>query len=281
MKTLSPALEAHLAGELATLATLIKISRRDNMVLGFTSHDQDLAVDGVTYKADSAFEASALEARQGLSTDNLEIAGILDGSALDGDAVRRGLYDHARIDVYLCNWADLSQGVMQLRRGWLGEVTLKGSEYQAEVRGLHDLLQRPIGASFTPECRHQLGDNRCTVNLAGYTVSGSATSVLDAARFYDSSRSEADGYFDSGLVTWTSGPNAGLSMEVKRFADKLFTLWLPMPQAITAGHAFTAIAGCDKRYATCRTKFSNLVNFGGFPHLPGVDRILNYPDARA
>lgn len=36
----------------------------------------------------------------------------------------------------------------------------------------------------------------------------------------------------------------------------------------------TAQAGCDKRFATCRDKFGNGVNFRGFPHLPGNDFII-------
>lgn len=281
MKSCSPSLETHLAGELATLATLVKITRRDAVVLGFTTHDRPLVVDGVTYMADSAFQASALESRAGLATGNMDIAGVVDSGAITAGDIAAGRYDHARVDVYMCNWSDLTQGALQLRRGWLGEVKLSGGGYVAELRGLHDLLQRPIGSTFTPECRHRLGDARCGVALGGFTATGSAGIVLDAARFYDAGRSEADGWFDGGLLTWTSGPNAGLSMEVKRFSDQMFTLWLPMPDLIVGGHGYSVIAGCDRRYETCRVKFSNLANFGGFPHLPGVDRILNYPDARA
>jgi len=280
MKTLSPALASHLKAELSTLARLIKITRTDSVVLGFTDHDRDLVVDGVTYLADSAFQASAMQARQGLSTDNLDIAGILNSAAISDTDIADGKYDHARVDVYLCNWADLSQGVMQLRRGWMGELVVKGNEYQAELRGLHDLLQRPVGSTFTPECRHVLGDSRCAVSLASHTVTGTVTSVLDSGRFYDSARTESDTTFAYGLLTWTSGANTGKAVEVKSYADKLFTLWLPQTQSIATGDGYSVYRGCDKRYETCRTIFSNLANFGGFPHLPGVDRMLNYPDPR-
>lgn len=280
MKTLSPALQTHLAGELATLATLIKITRSDGTVLGFTSFDRDLVVSGVTYKADGAFSASAIENRNTLSTDNLDVVGMLDSAFITAADIDAGKYDHARVDVYLCNWADVTQGVMQLRRGWLGEIKRIGGKYQAELRGLHDLLQRPIGKKFSPECRHTLGDGNCAVNLAAYTVTGTVTSAASATQFTDSARSEAAGLFNYGLLTWNSGANAGLSMEVKNFTAGVFTLWLPMAHSIAAGDAYSVYKGCDKRFATCRTTFSNVANFGGFPYLPGVDRILNTPDAR-
>jgi uncharacterized phage protein (TIGR02218 family) len=281
MKTLSEALQTHLAQELCTLSTLIKITRRDNVVLGFTSHDRDLVVDEVTYRADTAFQASALENRNALSTDNLTILGLLDDAAITEEDIRASRYDHARVDVYLCNWADLTQGVMQLRRGWLGEIKITGGRYEAELRGLHDLLQRTIGPTFTPECRYDFGDTSCTLHLATFTVSGSITAVAGATSFYDSTRGEASAYFNGGLLTWTSGANEGLAMEVKSFDATQFTLWLPMPGSLTNGDAYTVYPGCDKRLTTCKTKFNNLINFGGFPYLPGLDKILDYPDARA
>lgn len=280
MKTIPAALDTHLSGELATLATLIKISRRDGAVMGFTSHDRDLLVSGVTYKADSAFSASAIENKNTLSADNLEAFGMLEDSGITESDIRKGRYDHARIDVYLCNWADLTQGVVQLRRGWLGEIQIEGGQYRAELRGLHDLLQRPIGATVTPECRHDLGDSGCKIDLVSLTVTGAVTSVTSAHMFADSSRAEAAGHFNGGLLTWTSGPNSGLSMEVKDFTSGQFTLWLAMPDLPAAGNSYSVTPGCDKRFSTCKAKFNNVVNFGGFPHLPGIDKILDYPDAR-
>jgi uncharacterized phage protein (TIGR02218 family) len=49
-----------------------------------------------------------------------------------------------------------------------------------------------------------------------------------------------------------------------------------MPRPIQAGDTFSITAGCDKRFETCRDRFSNVVNFGGFPHMPGNDFALSY-----
>jgi uncharacterized phage protein (TIGR02218 family) len=53
----------------------------------------------------------------------------------------------------------------------------------------------------------------------------------------------------------------------------VFTLSLPMLSAISAGHTFSVIAGCQKRLEDCRDKFSNVLNFQGEPHLPGIDQL--------
>ena len=280
MKTLSPSLAAHLGSETTTLAQLIKITRRDGAVKGLTDHDRDLTVAGVTYHADGAFDFSSLSHDTDLAAESDPVTGLLDSNQISEADLRAGLYDRARIDVYLCNWSDLSQGVMQLRRGWLGEVTLQGGQYQASLHGLHDLLEREVGETYTPECRYDLGDSRCQVSLAAYTVTGNVTSTINDLQFADASRSEADGVFAYGRLIWTSGANLGTTMDVQGWdgTGKIFSLWLPVPHPITTGDSYQVQRGCDKRFTTCRTTFNNAVNFGGFPHLPGINRILQYPD---
>lgn len=279
MKPISSALQAHLAGELTTLAYLVKITRLDGTIKGFTTFDQDLTLSGVTYKACGALTPSALQSSSGLAIDNLEVTGILDSDDIVAADIEAGLYDNARIDMFACNWADLTQGAVQLRRGWLGEIVTQNGSYVAELRGLHDLLQRPIGSTYTPECRFNLGDSNCTINLAPLTVTGTATSITDNATFVDTAQSAATGLFNYGLLSWTSGANSGMSMEVKNWdlPSQTFTLWLPMPNTIQAGDAYSVYSGCDKQFTTCQTKFNNAVNFGGFPYVPGVGNILQYP----
>ncbi|MDR3450735.1 MAG: DUF2163 domain-containing protein [Alphaproteobacteria bacterium] len=279
MKPLSSALQSHLMGELTNLAYLVKITRTDGAIKGFTTHDQNLTIAGVTYVADGALTPSAIESRAGLAVDNLEVTGMLESAEIADVDLEAGLYDYARVDVYACNWADVTQGLVQLRRGWLGQVTRADVYYVAELRGLHDLLQRPVGDYYTPECRFDLGDARCTVNIAALTVTGTVTSVTDNANFMDTSQTAATGVYSYGKLTWATGANAGQSMEVKNWDNpsQTFTLWLPMPYAIETGDTYSVYPGCDKRFITCKNSFSNGANFGGFPYVPGVGNILKYP----
>ena len=279
MKPISPALQAHLNGELTTLAYLLKLTCVNGAVSGYTTHDQNIIIGGVTYLADGALTPSAIESRAGLAVDNLEITGILDSTHIVEADIQSGLYDFARIDVYACNWADLTQGAVQLRRGWLGQVTSTCTYYVAELRGLHDLLQRPVGDYYTPECRFDLGDSNCGVNIAAQTVTGSVTSTIDNATFGDTSQTAATNVYAYGKLTWLTGANAGQSMEVKAWdgIGQVFTLWLPMPNAIQVGDTYSVYPGCDKRFTTCSATFSNNANFGGFPYVPGVGNILQYP----
>ena len=52
--------------------------------------------------------------------------------------------------------------------------------------------------------------------------------------------------------------------------------WQELAASAGPGDAFTVTAGCDKSFEMCRSRFSNAVNFRGFPHMPGTDRALAY-----
>jgi len=82
------------------------------------------------------------------------------------------------------------------------------------------------------------------------------------------------GYFDRGVITFTSGPNTGLSQEVKSYVTGQLTLILPMPYTVAVGNTYSLIAGCDKSFPTCRDRFDNVVNFRGEPYLPGLDKMV-------
>lgn len=277
MRTVSAALAAHLAGTGLTVATLWKVTRADAHVFGFTDHDQDVTVSGVTYEAATGYTRSAVRATLGLAVDNLEVQGVLDSSSLTVDDICAGIWDYATVEVMLVNWADTSMGTMTLTKGKLGRIQAGRSSFTAELRGLSQHLAQPIGRLYMPACDADLGDSRCGVTLATYTVTGTITGVTSKRAFADTSRAEADGYFDGGKITWLTGNNAGLSTEVKTYAlaGGALTLQLPMPFSVQVGDTYSMSAGCDKTAATCTAKFSNMVNFQGFPHLPGLDRLLS------
>ena len=277
MKSISAELAYHIAGDVTSLATCWRIARRDGVVLGFTTHDRALVIDNVTYRAASGFSPSAIAASNALSVDNLDVAGALSSSAITEADLRDGWFDFAKIEIFQVNWAELTQGKLNLVSGRLGEVSITDHRFTAEIRGLAQSLQQPVGEVYSPECRADLGDERCKVNLASFTLTGSVTATASNRAFTDSARSEANGWFDYGLLTWHTGANAGLSVEVKSFADGVFTLFDAMPGAIAVGDRYSVHAGCDKRVATCKAKFANVLNFRGEPFVPGPDSMLDYP----
>lgn len=277
MKTISAALKAHLAQEVTTVATCMLVTRLDGAVFGFTDHSQDLLVSGVTYLASTGYTQSAIKTTSALNVDNLETVAWLDASSITDADMLAGLWDYAQVEIFLVNYADLTMGTMQLRKGWLGQINTGRTAFSAELRGMMQPLQQDVGRIYTASCDADLGDARCGVNLVTFTVTGTVTSVTSQAAFADSSRTEADGLFQYAKLTWTGGLNAGLSMEVKSYmqAGGVFSLQQSMPYAVTVGDAYSVYSGCDKQRSTCVATFNNVVNFRGFPDVPGQDRMVS------
>ncbi len=274
MKNLSSELSTHLGQEVTSTATCWKVTRRDGVVLGFTDHDADIEFEAVSYLAASGFTPTAIESSAQLSVDNLDIEGMLDASVITEADILAGKYDFAEVEVFLVNYADVSQGRMILRTGWIGEVRVQGKQFMAEMRGLTQQISTRIGSHYSPGCRADFGDASCKIDASTYTVSGTVSTGASRQVFEDSARAESAGYFASGKVSFTSGDNAGLSMEVKEFNAGAFTLVLPLPYVIDAGDAYEAVAGCDKNFTTCVAQFNNAVNFRGEPHVPGTDKLM-------
>lgn len=288
MKTISAELSAHIAGEVTTLATCWKLTRRDGAIQGFTDHDAPLTLGGVTYQAETGFTPTAIGSSASLAVDNLQAEGMLSAESIAEADIMAGLYDFAEMEVFMVNHADLTQGALPLKRGWLGEVRLDRGRFTAEIRGLSQALQQNIGELFSPSCRASLGDARCGVSLGAHTVTGSVTSADSGERqiFVDSARSEESGLFTFGTITFTSGLNDGLSMEVKEHRYRsgqgaTLILALPMPYALAEGDAYSLSKGCDKTLSTCKSRFDNVLNFRGEPHIPGLDRMLETAGTRS
>ena len=274
MRVISPDLETHFAGGLTTLATCWKIIREDGVELGFTDHDQPLTFESVDYDSIAGFTPTAVESKSNMSVDNLDVEGQTFPSKITEADLLAGLYDYAEIEIFVVNYEDLTQGRLVVKRGKLGEVSISGQMFQAEVRGLTQYLSQTIGQVFSPSCRAILGDSRCKVALAGFTVSATVAEVTNNQTFKATTLTEDAGWYTGGEVQWTSGNNDGRRMEVKEFASTQVVLALPMGKSIQVGDTFDIIAGCDKTRETCQSKFSNIINFRGEPDIPGVDKLL-------
>jgi uncharacterized phage protein (TIGR02218 family) len=137
-------------------------------------------------------------------------------------------------------------------------------------------LQQATGFLVLPGCNADLGDDRCAVDLGPFTETAAVTTATSDRIFTASALAAfAANWFAGGKVTWTSGLNDGLNMEVKTSSAGVIELVLPMPFAVALTDSFSVYAGCDKTLATCLSKFNNVVNFRGFPHLPGISRVAS------
>lgn len=270
MRTISNDLKTEIAK--GTIARLLKIDCTNGSVFAFTDTDMPITVEGQLYTP-----APGLQSVKLTSTSNVEVSNQSIGAAMldvPEEDLLGGVFDSAVITASWASWANPAAGKVDVFSGVLGELTWDERGFLADVVSTMKQLERNIGWSYTNTCRHGLFSTtevgkigKCGLSSASYTFSGAVTSVALNKWKFGTGLSQATGYFSSGVLTWVTGNNAGLSVTIKSQVSGNLEVYIPTAFTIQVGDTFTIQAGCDKTMATCRDKFSNLNNFGGFPHI--------------
>jgi uncharacterized phage protein (TIGR02218 family) len=269
---------------ITTRARAWALTRTDGQVMGFTDHDRDLVFDGVTFRAETGMTASAIVQATGLAVDNTEAAGALSAAGLSERDILAGRYDGAALVIHEVDWTDVSQRRV-LFRGTLGEITRAGGAFRAELRGLSEPLSQSGGKVFGALCPAVLGDAACGFDLdqPGYRAEAALLAVAENGAVLDLPLMPefAVDWFTDGAVAFLTGPAQGLTAVARR-EERSDTrlrlhLWTAPGVAPAPGDTVRVTAGCDKRFATCRVKFANALNFRGYPHIPGDDWLMATP----
>jgi uncharacterized phage protein (TIGR02218 family) len=257
------------------LALCWKLTRKDGVVLGFTSHDRDIVREDGIYRAVPGFNPSAISTSAGLEKDNFEISGALTHASVSETDLWSGRYDGARLHVFMTDWKD-AQVTHPLATVMLGDVETDGTAFRADTTGVTALLDRVLLENVSPECRAQFGDKRCKVPLRQHSVFARVQTVSGEVVTFSGLVPNAD-YYAYGHVLWLSGANAGAVTSILASSAQTVTLREDTFFALSIGDHALVRAGCDKRFATCVGKFSNKANFRGEPYVPGIDSLVRYP----
>jgi uncharacterized phage protein (TIGR02218 family) len=273
----------HLGTGVTTTCRCWALTRRDGVVMGFTDHDRALAFEGFAFRPDTGLSALAVQQSTGLSVDNTEALGALSYAAIREADIEAGRYDGAELRAWLVNWQDVAARAL-IFAGTIGELRRAGGAFEAELRGLTDALNVPLGRVYQKSCSAVLGDSDCTFDLdtPGYVSERPAEVVEETRvfRFGEMGGFEED-WFRHGVIRVLSGAATGLIGLIKRDRvegmGRVIELWQPLGAQVVAGDALRIEAGCDKRMSTCQFKFDNLLNFQGFPDIPGDDWTITDP----
>jgi uncharacterized phage protein (TIGR02218 family) len=158
-------------------------------------------------------------------------------------------------------------------KGEVSSIAYQGDDaiVAAEPSGV--VMKRPVPRrSFSSSCGHVLYDRGCKINenSASYkfdvtvqTISGSNVTVIGTGIGTQAANFFVSGFLDKGTV------ERRMILSEIVVGPTTMTFALPLPFAdLAAGEALTLRAGCDHSLTTCRTKFNNVTNFGGFPWVP-------------
>lgn len=258
------------------------VTRKDGATFGFTDHDSTLRFDGIDFVADSGMSAKALAATTGIAVNNTEAMGLLRSDSISEADIVAGRYDDAAITSWLVQWDNVANRRVRFR-GTMGEITRQSGQFEAELRGITEALNQPLGRSYLRCCSAVLGDGACRFNLnsAAFRLTTATTDVDGNRVFGISGSSQNDRWFEQGKLTILTGPAMGLTGAIKHDRrtsnGRIVTLWHAIRADVLIGDEIRLDAGCDKRAETCRVKFDNLVNFQGFPDMPGEDWLMSVP----
>ncbi|MEM7722485.1 MAG: DUF2163 domain-containing protein [Pseudomonadota bacterium] len=263
-----------------TLCRCFRLVRADGVEMGFTDHDEDVAFDGLTYAASAALSASDAASSLGLAPDEMDAQGGLSHDAISEADLVAGVYDAARVEVWDVDWSDPAVRKL-LGRYTVGQVERGGVAFRTELRSLSAILDTPQGRMHTTLCdARRLGDGRCRLSLSAWQGTATVLAINGLELTVSGIEDRTSGFFDRGTVDWTDGANAGSGGDVRLSrndgASTNLSLWRLPPHPIAPGDTLYVTAGCDRTADMCRNRFGNLLNFRGFPHMPGETSVTEY-----
>lgn len=272
-----------------TRALFMKATRKDGQVFGFTGVDKSVLINGLLYSIPLNF--SQIAQSIGFDSDNGEMGFLPDEEAITSADLITGAWNNFSYEVFEADWQNPSD-INIITVGTAGEVSIKDDlMFVAETRGLKQALQNPQGLTTQKTCRNRFADYptalkpniRCRLDIADFTVTGTADSSANRYQMLDAARGEAEDWFGLGTLEFTSGANEGRERQVTAFAAGLFTVNRAFESDISPGDNYIARAGCRGRHertlvnpdgiSDCIDKFDNILNFQGEPHTPGVDAV--------
>jgi uncharacterized phage protein (TIGR02218 family) len=272
MLTLPTAAQTHLQGDVISIAFCIEVRKLNGSYLRLTSHNEDITVGGDVYYADAGADATTIKLVNNMAVGGGDIYTTIKSDRINETDIFSGQYNGAAYSIFMINFVAPDDWSVTLSTGILGEVKINGGEFSAELRSIAQRLNRVIGKYYQPGCRAQLFDSECSVNPAAFSYSGTVSAVTSNEAF-TGSPTKAANFFKYGRVLWLTGVNAGLVSEIKSSGSAgQVTLFIATGSPIAIGDTYTIREGCDKQFSTCKTKFSNGINFRGEPHIPGIEK---------
>lgn len=144
----------------------------------------------------------------------------------------------------------------------------QGRRAKVKVEPRINAVSRPVPRfNYQGLCNHVLYDARCSVadSDPSFRLSSAAvTAEVGNTITVTGAGANGDGYYTGGFVESQGGIDHRLIIDQ---TGEVLTLHLPFA-APTFGQDVNVYAGCDHRIATCKSKFNNVVNFGGFAYVP-------------
>jgi len=118
--------------------------------------------------------------------------------------------------------------------------------------------------TFQGLCNHVLFDVRCKASAAVFTHNGLCSAINADVYTVDGLIAKGAGWAIAGILV--NPDTTDFRLIVAQTGDNV-TVLAPFPVPLT-GETLGVLAGCDHTLPTCKTKFNNVINYGGFMFVP-------------
>ncbi|RLE34433.1 MAG: hypothetical protein DRJ61_05200 [Acidobacteria bacterium] len=121
--------------------------------------------------------------------------------------------------------------------------------------------------NYQATCPHVLFDSGCRLNRFDYRVSGAIGAVNSGSLNISAAGGFADGYFAGGFVQIPTAEGLYDTRFITSHTGAVVDIPYPFAGA-EVGVAVDLYPGCKHTTEDCDTRYSNILNYGGFPFIP-------------
>lgn len=184
--------------------------------------------------------------------------------------------DIATVTIRRYHRYDGGNEVISLFKGYVTAVKYiqNGAMAQIGVAPFTINMGRPVPRYvYSGLCNHLLGDRWCTIDLDGQDANsldlrftGNLSNFLGNMVVVDGvSAIYPDNYFQGGTILTATGD---IRLVIKQIGNNFYT-YVPLFEGDDLeGTNVIVTSGCDHLMTTCKNKFDNVINYGGFPFVP-------------
>lgn len=296
MKAFSAGLTTALASRAYKLRKGVIITRIDGTVARFTDAQRSRTIGGQTYVPGKGVRLASIAMQINSTTTRWDMT-VTDGGLLDKNDLRSGIYDKARVSVFLYDEDDTAPDPADLLfGGTFGSIEVTEHGYtRIECLGPLDKSLALISYNYGPVCRRDLfdGEVRFPLGLPGCPVVSAdwkyTTTVASGTGYslniVDPSNPNAViGWYANGRVKVLDGPLKNKVYPIRtNSSPTALHLFRPPAVTLTPGTAVEVYPGCDKTLGpNGHLKFNaNGYMFDAEPYAPGDDAIVPVFDTTA
>lgn len=172
------------------------------------------------------------------------------------------------LDLYRMHYDDANLERVLFWTGRVLNCEWKGPTAELTCESFYTALRRAgLRRLYQRQCPHVLFGAACGLQDTAWKTpivltSASGTTVVGADFAL-----QPDGYYSGGMLEFEASPGRFDRRAIREHVGDTITMTHPIVD-LGPGATVDAWPGCDHTIGTCSTKFSNILNYGGFPYVP-------------